>query len=88
MRPPNSRPITRRSTKIGVLLVNLGTPDATDYWSMRRYLKEFLSDRRVIEVNRALWWFVLNVIILSTPPAGARAATTTRSGIASGTKGR
>ena len=35
--------------KIGVLLLNLGTPDATDYWSMRRYLKEFLSDRRVIE---------------------------------------
>ena len=55
-------------TKIGVLLVNLGTPDATDYWSMRRYLKEFLSDRRVIEVNRALWWFVLNVIILSRRP--------------------
>ena len=39
--------------RIGVLLVNLGTPDATDYWSMRRYLKEFLSDRRVIEENRA-----------------------------------
>ena len=38
--------------RIGVLLVNLGTPDATDYWSMRRYLKEFLSDRRVIEENR------------------------------------
>ncbi|MDO8534508.1 MAG: ferrochelatase [Xanthobacteraceae bacterium] len=55
--------------RIGVLLVNLGTPDATDYWSMRRYLKEFLSDRRVIETNRALWWFVLNVIILSTRPA-------------------
>jgi ferrochelatase len=54
--------------KIGVLLVNLGTPDATDYWSMRSYLKEFLSDRRVIEVNRALWWFVLNVIILSRRP--------------------
>ena len=35
--------------KVGVLLLNLGTPDATDYWSMRRYLKEFLSDRRVIE---------------------------------------
>ena len=54
--------------KVGVLLVNLGTPDATDYWSMRRYLKEFLSDRRVIEANRALWWFVLNVIILSRRP--------------------
>ena len=54
--------------KIGVLIVNLGTPDGTDYWSMRRYLKEFLSDRRVIEVNRVLWWFLLNVIILSRRP--------------------
>ena len=55
--------------RIGVLIVNLGTPDATDYWSMRRYLKEFLSDRRVIEVNRVLWWFILNVIILTKRPA-------------------
>ncbi len=54
--------------KIGVLLVNLGTPDATSYWPMRRYLKEFLSDRRVIETNRALWWFVLNFIILTRRP--------------------
>ena len=54
--------------KVGVLLVNLGTPDGTDYWSMRRYLKEFLSDRRVIEVPRPIWWFVLNVIILTTRP--------------------
>ena len=54
--------------KVGVLLLNLGTPDATDYWSMRRYLKEFLSDRRVIEVNRALWWVILNGIILQTRP--------------------
>ena len=55
--------------RIGVLLVNLGTPDATDYWSMRRYLKEFLSDRRVIEENRIKWWLVLNLIILSVRPA-------------------
>jgi len=54
--------------RIGVLLVNLGTPDATDYWSMRRYLKEFLSDRRVIEENRLKWWLVLNLIILSVRP--------------------
>ena len=54
--------------KIGVLLVNLGTPEATSYWPMRRYLKEFLSDRRVIEVNRALWWIILNGIILTTRP--------------------
>lgn len=54
--------------KIGVLLVNLGTPDATDYWSMRRYLKEFLSDPRVIEENRVKWWLVLNLIILTVRP--------------------
>ena len=51
-----------------MLLVNLGTPDATDYWSMRRYLKEFLSDRRVIEENRLKWWLVLNLIILTVRP--------------------
>jgi protoporphyrin/coproporphyrin ferrochelatase len=54
--------------RIGVLLLNLGTPEATDYWSMRRYLKEFLSDRRVIETPRLLWWPLLNLIILSTRP--------------------
>jgi ferrochelatase len=55
--------------RIGVLIVNLGTPDATDYWSMRRYLKEFLSDRRVIEENRLKWWLVLNLIILTVRPS-------------------
>jgi ferrochelatase len=54
--------------RIGVLLVNLGTPDATDFWSMRRYLKEFLSDKRVIEENSLLWKFVFNVIILTLRP--------------------
>jgi len=54
--------------RIGVLLINLGTPDATDYWSMRRYLKEFLSDRRVIEENRVKWWLLLNLIILTVRP--------------------
>ncbi|MCF3935554.1 ferrochelatase [Acuticoccus sp. M5D2P5] len=54
--------------RIGVLLVNLGTPEATDYWSMRRYLKEFLSDRRVIEVPRLIWWPLLNLVILSRRP--------------------
>lgn len=57
-----------RSPRIGVVLLNLGTPDATDYWSMRRYLKEFLSDRRVIETSRAIWWPILNLIILQTRP--------------------
>jgi ferrochelatase len=64
---PTSHPDARLS-RVGVLLVNLGTPDATDYWSMRRYLKEFLSDHRVIEVNRAVWWVILNLIILTTRP--------------------
>jgi protoporphyrin/coproporphyrin ferrochelatase len=56
------------SSRIGVLLVNLGTPDSTGYWAMRRYLKEFLSDRRVIEENRLKWWLVLNLIILTVRP--------------------
>jgi ferrochelatase len=57
-----------KSGKVGILLMNLGTPDGTDYWSMRRYLREFLSDRRVIETPRALWWPLLNLIILQTRP--------------------
>ena len=65
--PPNHPALPPR--RIGVLLVNLGTPDATDYWSMRRYLKEFLSDRRVIEENPVKWWLVLNLIILTVRPA-------------------
>lgn len=64
---PPSHPIVP-PRRVGVLLVNLGTPDATDYWSMRRYLKEFLSDRRVIEENRVKWWLVLNLIILTFRP--------------------
>ena len=51
-----------------MLIVNLGTPDGTDYWSMRRYLKEFLSDRRVIETNRLIWWLALNLVILTIRP--------------------
>jgi ferrochelatase len=54
--------------KIGVMLVNLGTPDATDYWSMRRYLGEFLSDRRVIDYSPWLWQPLLQLIILSKRP--------------------
>jgi ferrochelatase len=65
-RPSDHPPVD--AGRIGVLLVNLGTPDATDYWSMRRYLAEFLSDRRVIEENRVKWWLVLNLIILSVRP--------------------
>ncbi len=66
VRPADHPPI--KAGRIGVLLMNLGTPEATDYWSMRRYLKEFLSDRRVIETPRLLWWPLLNGIILTTRP--------------------
>jgi len=54
--------------RVGVLLVNLGTPDGTDYWSMRRYLREFLSDKRVIEWNPLFWKPILNAIILQRRP--------------------
>jgi protoporphyrin/coproporphyrin ferrochelatase len=54
--------------RIGVLLLNLGTPDATSYWPMRRYLKEFLSDARVIDLPRWKWWPILNLIILTVRP--------------------
>jgi ferrochelatase len=64
---PEGHPVVKIG-KIGVLLTNLGTPDGTDYWPMRRYLKEFLSDKRVIETPRALWWPLLNLIILQTRP--------------------
>ena len=57
-----------KAGKVGVLLVNLGTPDGTSYWPMRRYLKEFLSDRRVIETNRVLWWLILNGVVLVRRP--------------------
>ncbi|WP_050470145.1 ferrochelatase [Herbaspirillum chlorophenolicum] len=49
---------------IAVVLVNLGTPDAPDARALRRYLKQFLSDPRVVEIPRAIWWFILNGIIL------------------------
>jgi ferrochelatase len=54
--------------RIGVLIVNLGTPDATDAASVRRYLREFLSDPRVIEDRGLVWKFILNAIILTTRP--------------------
>jgi ferrochelatase len=54
--------------KVGVLLVNLGTPDGTDYTSMRRYLKEFLMDKRVIEWPRIAWYPILFGIVLNTRP--------------------
>ncbi|MES2907380.1 MAG: ferrochelatase [Pseudomonadota bacterium] len=65
--PPNHPSIPPR--KIGVLLLNLGTPEGTSYWPMRRYLSEFLSDRRVIELNPLLWQPILQGIILSVRPS-------------------
>ena len=55
--------------KTGVLLINLGTPDSTSWWDIRKYLKEFLSDRRVIEVNPILWQIILNLFILTFRPS-------------------
>jgi len=53
---------------IGVLLANLGTPDSPSPRDVRRYLKQFLSDPRVVELARPLWWLVLNLVILNTRP--------------------
>ena len=64
--PADHPPVPRG--RVGVLIANLGTPDATSYWPMRRYLKEFLSDRRVVDVNRAVWWPLLNGVILTKRP--------------------
>ena len=55
--------------KTGVLLINLGTPDSTSWWDIRKYLKEFLSDRRVIEVNPIIWQIILNFFILTFRPS-------------------
>ena len=55
--------------KTGVLLVNLGTPEGTDYFSMRKYLREFLSDHRVVDVFKPLWWLILNGPILTFRPS-------------------
>jgi ferrochelatase len=65
-RPANHPPV--KSGKIGVLLVNLGTPDGTDYASMRRYLAEFLRDRRVIEWSPLYWYPILYGIVLNRRP--------------------
>jgi ferrochelatase len=54
--------------KVGVLVINLGTPDATDPRSVRRYLRQFLSDRRVIETHPLIWQPVLNLIVLAVRP--------------------
>ena len=68
MKLPNRHPrLPQRKT--GVLLINLGTPDSTKWWDIRKYLQEFLSDKRVIEVNPILWKIILNLFILTFRPA-------------------
>jgi len=59
--------------RTAVLLVNLGTPDAPTAPAVRRYLREFLSDPRVVEIPRALWWLILHAVILPTRPAKSAA---------------
>ncbi len=64
---PSEHPPTHG--RIGVLLVNLGTPEARDYWSVRRYLREFLSDPRVIEIPQVIWQPILHLFVLTTRPS-------------------
>ncbi len=67
------RPAHGQSARVGIILTNLGTPDAPNAPAVRRYLKEFLSDPRVVEIPRAIWWLILNGIILNTRPAKSAA---------------
>src|SRR5690606_30243777 len=64
--PAGHPPVKPR--KIGIMLINLGTPDGTDYKPMWRYLREFLSDPRVIELNKAIWYPILYGLVLTTRP--------------------
>ncbi len=73
MQKPADHPAVKPE-KIGVLLANLGTPDGTDYWSMRRYLGEFLSDKRVIDYPSWKWQPLLQLIILTKRPFSSGAA--------------
>ena len=63
-----------KPARIGILLANLGTPDHYDYWSMRRYLNEFLSDRRVIDYSPWVWQPLLQLVILTKRPFSSGAA--------------
>jgi len=68
MKLPSKHPVLP-TKKTGILLVNLGTPNSTKWLDIRKYLKEFLSDKRVIEVNPILWKIILNLFILTFRPA-------------------
>lgn len=65
---------TKRVDRVGILLANLGTPDDYTYWPMRRYLSEFLSDRRVVDYSPWLWQPLLQLIILTRRPFASGAA--------------
>jgi protoporphyrin/coproporphyrin ferrochelatase len=64
----NNHPLVKYG-KTGILIVNLGTPDSTSWLDIRKYLKEFLSDKRVIEVNPIIWQVILNLFILTFRPS-------------------
>lgn len=63
-----------KPARVGILVANLGTPDSTDYWSMRRYLNEFLSDKRVVDYSAWIWQPLLQLVILSKRPFSSGAA--------------
>ena len=69
---PNYRPSPDyrhgSAPKTGILLINLGTPEAPTAPAVRRYLREFLSDPRVVEIPRPVWWLILNLFILPFRP--------------------
>ena len=69
IKKPSNHPIFPDKSKVAIVLVNLGTPDGTDYWSMRKYLKQFLMDKRVVDLFRPLWWLILNGPILTFRPS-------------------
>jgi ferrochelatase len=73
IKPPTIQHSPSTALSVGILLIQLGTPDAPTVPALRRYLRQFLSDRRVIEAPRLLWWFILNFRILPARPAESAA---------------
>ena len=69
IKKPSNHPMFPDKSKVAIVLVNLGTPNGTDYWSMRKYLKQFLMDKRVVDLFRPLWWLILNGPILTFRPS-------------------
>ena len=65
--------LAQNNGRIGILLVQLGTPDAPTPTALRRYLRQFLGDPRVVERNRLLWWFVLRLLVLPRRPSRSAA---------------